>query len=764
MKQSLIKRIKNNQNHAVSEVVGTILLLGISVTLFSVIYTSVLSIPYTPPTPNSNIAYSLHGTNLTLANVGGKPLELDTEVRILINDALYKSYKVGDYLDASKTNWGMGEQLIFDLSGYISETEYSVEVQVIDVNSNSIVMMGKTSIKNRPPIISSPDPYIDETNVASTLTRLNITISEPDNDAFRWTIETTPNIGSNSGLMQVYTENNFHCVVSGLLEDINYIWYVNATDINGKSTEKTFTFTTGMAEPTVEHKDAIDDNSIDVDSSADIGTETNFNNCKANETDTNVMIIKEYRPPKYNDNDTVDDNTCNAGSPTDVGTESGFNNSKDVIPDTDVMTLTEANQGTAQQVTYQSAGAGVGGVSTSLEVPYPSSPAANDLFVLQVYVEGTTQQPTTPSGWTSISGPNTIYNSRGRAWAFVKYSTGSESGTLTVSGFGTGGIGKYARMYSFRNVATTSGWENVDWETSSSTTDIVYDNSVTTSQNKGYAVNLVYIYDDSAVPINFADETGGDFTELVAEFKDTSSSDATLQIQGATMTTAGTVNGGSYDQGNADESGVIGFALKPKNTIDYELDFEYQFNNTNFISNNEQVCFYLTGSLSENLVVDYWSGSWIGLGTITHSGWTNFTAKGLTSSTYNIRIRDQNQTDELTQHSWNIDCMFLHTWNNSDYQIDFEYQFTGAIYSDTHETLCIYITSRTGTEPLNINYWDGDSWESLGTITGTGWKNVIATGLTSSIYTIQLTGSTETSDTEQGDWSIDCIYLHTWDD
>ena len=757
MKQSFIKRKNNNRDSAVSEVIGTVLLLGISVTLFSIIYISILSTPYTPPTPTANIAYSLNDNNLTLTNLGGKTLGLSTKIKILINDTLYKTYNL-------TTTWGIGQQLIFDLTGYISDIDYSVEVLVIDSPSNSIVMMGKTSIKNRPPIISSPDPYIDENNVASTCTQLNIIISEPDNDAFRWTIETTPNIGSNSGLMKVYTENNFHCVVSGLLEDTNYIWYVNTTDINGKSTEKTFTFTTGMAEPTVEHKDAIDDNSCNVDSSADIGTETDFSNCKANETDTHVMIIKEYRPPKYNDNDTVDDNTCNAGSPTDVGTESDFDNSKDVIPDTDVMTLTEANQGTAQQVTYQSAGAGVGGVSNSLEVPYPSSPAANDLFVLQVYVEGTSQQPTTPSGWTSISGPNTIYNSRGRAWAFVKYSTGSESGTLTVSGFGTGGIGKYARMYSFRNVATTFGWENVDWETSSSTTDIVYDNSVTTSQNKGYAVNLVYIYDDSAVPINFAGETGGDFTELVAEFKDTSGNDATLQIQGATMTTAGTVNGGSYDQGDADESGVIGFTLKPKNTIDYELDFEYQFNGANFISDNAQVCFYLTSSLSENLVVDYWSGSWINLGSITHSGWTNFTAKGLTSSTYNIRIRDQDQTDELTQHSWNIDCMFLHTWNNSDYQIDFEYQFIGTNYSDTHETLCIYITSRTGTEPLNINYWDGDSWESLGIITGTGWKNVIATGLTSSIYTIQLIGSTETGDTVQGDWSIDCIYLHTWDD
>ncbi|MCJ7572089.1 MAG: type IV pilin N-terminal domain-containing protein, partial [Candidatus Thermoplasmatota archaeon] len=282
MKKSFIKRKKNNKDSAVSEVVGTILLLGISVTLFSIVYTMILSTPYSPPTPNANIAYSLNDKNLTLTHVGGKPLELNTEVRILINNTLCKSFKVGAYLDANDKYWDMGEQLVCNLSGNINEIDYSVEVQVIDVNSNSIVMMGKTLIKNRSPIICSPDPYNDETSVPRTLTSLNITISDPDNDAFSWTIKTEPNIGSNSGLMQVYTENNFHCDVSGLVANTNYTWYINAIDINGKSAVKTFTFTTRT--PTVMHKHPIDINSSNIDSSADIGTETDFTNCKANAT------------------------------------------------------------------------------------------------------------------------------------------------------------------------------------------------------------------------------------------------------------------------------------------------------------------------------------------------------------------------------------------------------------------------------------------------------------------------------------------------
>src|SRR4030042_4151089 len=318
MKKSLIKKIKNNKNFAVSEVIGTVLLLGISVTLFSIVYVLLLSNPLSPPTPTSNIVYSFDNKNLTLTNIGGKPLATNTQVKILINNEFYKSYKVGDYLEANESNWEIGKQLTFDLSENITDVDYLVEVQVIDVNSNSIIIMGKTSIKNRPPTISSPEPYNNQNSIPITFTSLDITISEPDNDAFRWTIQTQPDIGSNYGVMQVYIQDNFKCSISGLVEDTNYTWYVNTTDINGKSTTKTYTFTTGTTSPSEEeHKDAIDNNSSDVDSSVDIGTEIDFNNCKSNTTDNNVMIITEYKKHADDTNDTVDDNTANKDASAD---------------------------------------------------------------------------------------------------------------------------------------------------------------------------------------------------------------------------------------------------------------------------------------------------------------------------------------------------------------------------------------------------------------------------------------------------------------
>jgi hypothetical protein len=99
---------------------------------------------------------------------------------------------------------------------------------------------------------------------------------------------------------------------------------------------------------------------------------------------------------------------------------------------------------------------------------------------------------------------------------------------------------------------------------------------------------------------------------------------------------------------------------------------------------------------------------------------------------------------------------------STNYEIDFEYNWSNADFDKENEEICFYVDSHNGSENLNVNYWSGSSWSSLGSITGTGWTNLTATGLTSSTYTIQLIGATESSDTSQDDWNIDVISLHTW--
>ena len=166
---------------------------------------------------------------------------------------------------------------------------------------------------------------------------------------------------------------------------------------------------------------------------------------------------------------------------------------------------------------------------------------------------------------------------------------------------------------------------------------------------------------------------------------------------------------------------------------------------------------------SETLNINYRNGaSWTSLGTITTTGWKNVTATGLTSNTYTIQLIGATESGDTSQDSWSIDCIFLNTYNASNYQIDFEYQWTAAVYNRANKQVCLYVASHTGTENLLVNYWTGSAWSSLGTITTTGWSNFTATGLTSSTYTIQLKGATESGDSVQDSWNIDVIMLHTW--
>jgi hypothetical protein len=111
--------------------------------------------------------------------------------------------------------------------------------------------------------------------------------------------------------------------------------------------------------------------------------------------------------------------------------------------------------------------------------------------------------------------------------------------------------------------------------------------------------------------------------------------------------------------------------------------------------------------------------------------------------------------------TWNIDEVWTDIYV-INYMIDFEYNWSNAIFDKIDEEVCFYVGSHTGSENLNVNYWTGSSWSSLGSITGTGWTNLTAVGLTSSTYIIQLIGGTELGDTSQDNWNIDVIMLHTW--
>ena len=229
------------------------------------------------------------------------------------------------------------------------------------------------------------------------------------------------------------------------------------------------------------------------------------------------------------------------------------------------LTATYAADVIQQQVTYVSAGTASGAAGSSSNNPTPSYPTsfqAGDLILLQVVVSGTSESPTTPTGFSSLYGPDESSGSSGdeaRQWIYYRISTGSESGTLSVSV--SGSVSAASRMYAFHNVASTSFTEYKTFDESSN--DIINAPTVNPSGARRLAVS--FVFDTNNIGLgSFTGATGGTWAE-VAEFQyDPSSIDLTLQLQTATLATDITITGGNYNAGSSNERwGVTAFALIP---------------------------------------------------------------------------------------------------------------------------------------------------------------------------------------------------------
>ena len=134
-------RIKKN-NIAVSEMLGTVLLLLIAVVSFTIIQFNILSNQFTQDQPFVTIIGDVKGKDIILLHRGGKSLSLQTKVNFEI-DGNISNIVIGenDYLESAfKTDgvWNIGESLIFKQEFNLNNLK--VKVTVIDVERNTIVM------------------------------------------------------------------------------------------------------------------------------------------------------------------------------------------------------------------------------------------------------------------------------------------------------------------------------------------------------------------------------------------------------------------------------------------------------------------------------------------------------------------------------------------------------------------------------------------------------------------------------------------------
>ena len=155
-----------------------------------------------------------------------------------------------DYFFANQTtnfdNWRLGPAMQYTKDTFSS---------VIDMSSHSYCyvwyswnlfgdpaqQLRITVEDNSAADISNPSPAGGSSGVSQALSTLSVTLSDSDGDTVDWTIETSPDIGNNSGLNEICGTKS--CSVSGLEYNTVYTWFVNVSD-GSIWTNETFTFTT----------------------------------------------------------------------------------------------------------------------------------------------------------------------------------------------------------------------------------------------------------------------------------------------------------------------------------------------------------------------------------------------------------------------------------------------------------------------------------------------------------------------------------------
>lgn len=126
-------KIKNS-DEAISEILGTVILLAIVVIAFSVLYVHVLSEPTPSSSPHTSLEAYMQGDSVIIEHRGGESLDID-DVEIWINDTKV-SVTDKENIDANGNGkWDVGEYYHKMVSGRI-------EVMVIDQSTNSIIFSG----------------------------------------------------------------------------------------------------------------------------------------------------------------------------------------------------------------------------------------------------------------------------------------------------------------------------------------------------------------------------------------------------------------------------------------------------------------------------------------------------------------------------------------------------------------------------------------------------------------------------------------------
>jgi hypothetical protein len=134
-------------NTAVSEIVGTVLLLAIAISIFSVVYMNVLSEDGPNPETFATIVGKIEAEDLVFEHRSGETLDLDSQVILTVGGERQPPRALSELLDTSSQQdsvWNIGERIVWPLQnlGIAPEEQVRIDGEVYDKESNSMVFWG----------------------------------------------------------------------------------------------------------------------------------------------------------------------------------------------------------------------------------------------------------------------------------------------------------------------------------------------------------------------------------------------------------------------------------------------------------------------------------------------------------------------------------------------------------------------------------------------------------------------------------------------
>lgn len=133
------------KDKGVTAVVGTAVLLGIAIVLFSVLNFIVLSFQSQHSVPSVNLVGGFEGDTIVIEHNGGEPLPPDTIIILIIDDEAPRNWTIDTLLNDTNNDdlWNIGERVVIESVDYVVDiSDRQVTITVVDAESNYVIMTG----------------------------------------------------------------------------------------------------------------------------------------------------------------------------------------------------------------------------------------------------------------------------------------------------------------------------------------------------------------------------------------------------------------------------------------------------------------------------------------------------------------------------------------------------------------------------------------------------------------------------------------------